>query len=101
MRFFDFSVLNDQRIPLTTVAAEDGAAVKGEVESLCQGKGWVGDEADLTRLSDCKGMVGSWGEKLTLLLPDGSSVFAHAFMLLHGDDVLVERYCGSRIVRMF
>lgn len=59
MRFFDFTVLNYQGVPLATVAAKDSAAVKVEVEGLCERKGWVGDEANLPFLSD-------WGAKFWL-----------------------------------
>ena len=43
----DFAIFNHQCITLATVLAEDGGALKGEIEIFVELTGWITQEADL------------------------------------------------------
>lgn len=90
----DLAVLNQKSVALAAVVAEDGGALKGDIESIGELSGGVTEEANLFvsrlvcyELPDegwpCgRGIPCQW-RLLTPLLPSGSRDSAHALVLIY------------------
>lgn len=82
----DFAILNDQRVTLAAVLAEDSSTLKSEFEIFVELSRWIAEKADLCYENPNEwedGLAGCEGRERfhTSVLEVGSRVAPQAFML--------------------